>query len=238
MNKRWYILIVLVLLVSCLFTGCGVSKSQYDAVAAELETVKQERQAAQDQLQTTQAELSEVKLDLQTAQADLAKAQQQLDARDEQLQEAQTDLQTTEGQLKMTQINLQAIQTQLDTTRSELTQTKIDLQASTAQAKLLQKDLDALNEKRAEALKYAELIDILMFEIWMGQGLTPRFDFNYANSLNDWKAAAYDKATATGDAELLDMLIDLFNSSSGDAARDVLYRIWYDSLGVMENDLK
>jgi peptidoglycan hydrolase CwlO-like protein len=236
MNKRWYIFIVLVLLVSCLTAGCGISKSQYDAVAAELETVKQERQAAQDQLQAAQSELSKTKSDLQTAQADLAKTQQQLNTKDEQLQAAQTDLQTAQGKLTSAQNDLQYTQTQLNTTRSDLMQKAADLQTSQTQVQSLQKDLANVNEKRAEALKYAELLDILMFEVWMGQGLTPRFDFNYANSLNDWKGAAYDKATSTGNADAVELVTDML--TTGGNSWDYLYRLQYLSLGVIEDDMK
>jgi peptidoglycan hydrolase CwlO-like protein len=236
MNKRWYILVVVVLVVSCPATGCGISKSQYDAVTAELETVKQERQAAQDQLQVAQSELSKTKSDLQAVQADSEKLQEQLDAKDGQLKAAQADLQTAQGKLTSAQNELRYTQTQLSTIQSDLMQKTTDLQASKAQVQSLQKDLATINEKRAEALKYAELLDILMFEIWMGQGLTPRFDFNYANSLNDWKAAAYDKATSTGNADAVDLVTDMLTNSGN--SWDFLYRLQYLSLGVIEDDMK
>jgi predicted RNase H-like nuclease (RuvC/YqgF family) len=233
MKKRWFTVIVIVLLVSGLVTGCGVSKAQYDAVTTELDTAKQERQAAQDELQATQSELSKTKLDLQTAQADLLKTQGQLDTTQEQLKAAQADLQATQAQLQTSQTAQQSTQTQLQTTQTALAKTKTDLQTSQAQVQSLQQDIATLNEKRAEVLTYAELIDVVMFEVWLSEKFTPRFDFS---SLNDNKAAAYEKAMATGNADMVDLVTDIYTTSG--SAWDFLYKLQYLSLGVIEDDMK
>ena len=74
MRNRWFLVVIVILLVSWLMTGCGISQSQYDAVTAELNNTKQELQASKATADSTQAKLTEMtatqektKTDLQTA---------------------------------------------------------------------------------------------------------------------------------------------------------------------------
>ena len=181
MKKRWFIVVIVILLVSSLITGCGVSKSQYDAATADLKVT-------QTQLQESQSELTKTKIDLQTAK---------------------TQYMTADGQRQTVQNELEVTQKQLQAVQSELTKTKTDLQTAQAQVQSLQKDQDAATKKRVEALSYTELLVISMFEIWMSIGVNYGYTFanladwktamtNKANSIGDAILLNYIKQLDTG----------------------------------------
>ena len=96
MKSRWFLVVIVTLLVSWLITGCGISQSQYDATVAELNQTIQNQQATQTQLQTAQSELAKTKTDLQTAQTQLQTAQSEL-------AKTMTDLRTVQSQVKSLQ---------------------------------------------------------------------------------------------------------------------------------------
>jgi len=202
-------IIVIILLVSWLVTGCGASQSQYDAVSLELNKAKQDQQSTQTQLLKSQTDLITTQTQLQKAQADLITTQTQL-------QKAQTDLIT--------------VQTQLQTTQSELAKTKTDLQTIQAQVQSLQKDQGAAAQKRLEASNYTELLGISMYEVWMAGGINPGFTFLAAA---DWKAAMTKKATSIGDANLINYIGQL--DSGGKAS---YYILWYYCFSRITQDLK
>jgi seryl-tRNA synthetase len=214
MNTRWLPAIMIILLVSLVITGCGVSQSQYSAMAADLNQAKQDHRATQTQLQAAQSESMK-------ANVDLAMTQGQLKAIQEQLQAAQTDLKATQAQLQ--------------TAQSELTKTKTDLNTAQGQVQSLQKDQTVANKKQAEALSYAVFLDMVQIEIWMANGLTPRFPFTSAEELI---AALKTKAAGTGDAYLIAYAAGLRTKMGQDEWMTALYGLWYYSLGKMENDLK
>jgi multidrug efflux pump subunit AcrA (membrane-fusion protein) len=189
MKDRWVLLIILVIIVTLISTGCGISQSRYDAVSIELDLVKQDRQALQTQLQESQSELIVAKTDLVRAQV--------------MLETAQTDLETTQGQLQAAQTDRQTAQTQLQESQSELAQTKTDLQSGLAQVQSLQNDLNAAKIIPAKALSYAEFMDIVMFELWLVSGVTPNFTFS---SAGEQITALENRATGIGDATLINFV--------------------------------
>jgi peptidoglycan hydrolase CwlO-like protein len=214
---------VIILLVSWLVTGCGVSQSQYDAVSLELNKAKQDQQSTQTQLQKAQTDLITTQTQLQKAQADLITTQTQL-------QKAQADLITTQTQRQKAQADLITVQTQLQTTQSELAKTKTDLQTTQAQVQSLQKDQGAAAQKRLEASNYAELLGISMYEVWIAGGINPGFTFL---AKPDWIAAMTNKATSMGDANLVNYIGQL--DSGGKAA---YYQLWYYCFSWITQDLK
>jgi multidrug efflux pump subunit AcrA (membrane-fusion protein) len=225
MKNRLFLVTLLVITVALISTGCGVSKSQYDAVAVELNLVKQDRQALQAQLQEAQSELTDAKTDLVRAQVILETTQGQL-------QTAQTDLKATQDQLQAAQSDRQAEQTQLQEAQSELAQTKNDLQDARAQVQSLQNDLDAAGGIPAEALSYAEFMDIVMYEVWMLSGVTPNFTFSSGGEL---ETALENRAASIGDAELIDFVDEM---KKGLVDKNTFVQIGYYCLDKVEAILK
>jgi len=103
MKNRWFPVIALVIMIALISAGCGVSKSEYNAVVVELDLVKQNNQVLQTQLQETQSQLIDAKTDLATAWVEL--------------ETAQNDLETAQGQLQNAQAQVQSLQDDLDAAR-------------------------------------------------------------------------------------------------------------------------
>jgi hypothetical protein len=225
MKNRWFLVILSVIAVTLISTGCGVSKSQYDAVAVELNLVKQDRQALQTQLQEAQSQLTDAK-------TDLARAQVKLETTQGQLETTQTDLESAQGQLQTAQTDRQTAQTQLQEAQSQLTTTKTDLQNARAQVQSLQNTLDAARNIPAEALSYAEFMDILMYEVWMAAGVTPNFSFSTAG---EYQTALKNRATTIGDAQLISFVAEI---EAGPVDKDTLYGMCYYCLEKIEATLK
>jgi chromosome condensin MukBEF ATPase and DNA-binding subunit MukB len=218
MKNRLFLVTLLVIIVTVISTGCGVSKSQYDAVAVELNLVKQDRQALQAQLQEAQSELLQTKTELTRAQV--------------KLETAQTDLETAQGQLQVAQADRQTAQAQLQESQSELAQTKADLQNALAQVQSLQNALDAAGTIPAEALSYAEFMDILMYEEWLAAGVTPNFTFSTAG---EYLTALKNRAASIGDATLIGFVAEI---EAGTFSRDRLDSMGYYCLDKIEAILK
>lgn len=225
MKNRWFLVIPLVIIVTLISTGCGVSRSQYDAVSVELNLVKQDRQALQTQLQEAQSQLTDVKVDL-------ARAQVELETTQGQLEKAQTDLETAQGQLQTAQAEQQTAQGQLQEAQSQLTATKNDLQDALTQVQSLQNSLDAASSVPAEALSYAEFMDILMYEAWLAAGVTPNFTFSTAG---EWKTALKNLAASIGDATLISYVEKI---EAGPIDKDTLFSMGYYCLDKVETTLQ
>jgi chromosome segregation ATPase len=73
LKKRWLLVGVLFLLISCLLAGCGVKQELHDAVVADLD-------AAQQELQSVEAELGETQTELETTEAELAAKRAELES--------------------------------------------------------------------------------------------------------------------------------------------------------------
>ena len=224
---------VIILLILCLFTGCGISQSEYDSVTAELNTAKHDRQAAQDMLQAAQSEISRVKSDLQAVQLELSKVQGQGTIQG-QLEQAQTDLQTTHEQLEVTRADLQEARTAYQTTLSELAGADADLQTAKTQVKSLQTDKDTASAKLVKALGYTEFLDMLMFEFWGANDLP--FWYEYV-SMDKLRADLNDRAETLGDTNLMP-LYDQALQGNMTQRKMAMYYLWYYIFGKIEAELK
>jgi multidrug efflux pump subunit AcrA (membrane-fusion protein) len=211
MKNRWFSVITLVIIITLISTGCGVSRSEYDAVAVELNLVKEDRQALQTQLQEAQSQLTDAK---------------------EQLERKKTDLETAQGQFQTAQAELQMAQTQLQEAQSQLNVTKSDLQNVQAQVLSLQNDLDAARILPDEALSYAEFMDILMYEVWMSAGVIPNFTFSAAG---EYQATLKNRAASIGDAQLISFAAAI---EAGPISKNTLYGMCYYCLDKTETILK
>ena len=225
MKNRWFPIIILVIIVALISTGCGVSRSEYDAVAIELNLVKEDRQALQTQLQQAQSQLTDAK-------TDTVKAQVELETIQGQLEKTKTDLETIQGQLQTVQADRQTAQIQLQDAQSQLTATKSELQNALAQVLSLQNDLDAARNIPDEALSYAEFMDILMYEVWMAAGVIPDFTFSTAG---EYQTALKNRAASIGDAQLINFAAAI---EAGPVSKDTLYGICYYCLDKIETILK
>ena len=105
--------------------------------------------------------------------------------------------------------DLAAAQTQIQSLQGELTAVRGDLTEAQAQIQSLQSDMEVAEKKPAEALAYAEYLDILLYPVWKEAGLTPRFEFgddfewfvelkNRASDMEDTKLGNYIKELEKG----------------------------------------
>jgi ATP/maltotriose-dependent transcriptional regulator MalT len=112
MKNRWFpIVAFIIIIVALISTGCGVSRSEYDAVTVELNLLKEDRQELQTELHQAQSQLS-------NAMTDLVRAEVELETTQSQLEETQTDLESVRGQLQNATAQVQSIQNELDAARS------------------------------------------------------------------------------------------------------------------------
>jgi len=73
MRKRWFLIgmILMILLLPWLTTGCLVAQEDYDAVVAQLGTVQQEFQTVKSDLEAAQAKSSELASNLGKTETEL-----------------------------------------------------------------------------------------------------------------------------------------------------------------------
>jgi multidrug efflux pump subunit AcrA (membrane-fusion protein) len=218
MKNQWFTVISMVLIVILISTGCGVSESQYNAAAVELDLVKQDRQTLQTQLKEAQSQILNAKTDMTRAQVTL--------------EVTQTDLEKTQGKLQTALVDQQTLKTQLQETQSQLSATKNDLQNALAQVQSLQNSLNTARIIPAKALSYAEFMDIVMYEVWMAAGVTPRFSFS---SAGEWKTALKNRAASIGDAQLISFVAEI---EAGTISKNRLYVMCYYCLDKIEVILK
>ncbi len=211
MKNRWFMVCALVIIVILISSGCGISRSEYDAAAIELKMVKQDQQALQTQLQEAQSELIDTRVDLVRVQA---------------------ELETTQTEFKTAQADLKTAQTQLQETQSQLTAAKNNLENAQAQVQSLQNDLSVARNIPDSALSYAEFMDILMYEVWMVAGVTPNFTFS-----NEWEyqTALENRAASSGDAQLINFVVQI---EAGPIDKDTIYHMCYYCLNQLEKTLK
>ncbi|GAH69472.1 unnamed protein product, partial [marine sediment metagenome] len=89
---------------------------------------------------------------------------------------------------------------------------------------------EGAEEKLAEALAYAEYLDILMYPLWKEAKLTPRFAFE--DDL-EWMTELKSRADDIGDVELGNYAKELEERSEF-----AMERLWYYCLDRIENALK
>ncbi len=126
--------------------------------------------------------------------------------------------------------DLAAAQTQIQSLEGDLTAAQADLTKAEAQTQSLQTDKEVAQEKRAEALAYAEYLDVVMYTVWRDAGLTPRFVFE-SDFL--WMVELGSIASNMGDAELSNYVKRI---QEGDEA--AMTELWDYCLDRIEKALK
>ena len=149
--------------------------------------------------------------------------QEEYDKVSSDLTAAQTQIQSLQDDLTAAQDDLTAAQTQIQSLQGDLAEAQAQIQP-------LQDDKEAAEEKRAEAMTYAEYLDILLYSLFEEAGLTPRFAFE---SDIEWMIELRDTADDIGDAELSNYLKELEKQSEA-----ALERMWHYCLDRIEKALK
>ncbi len=232
MNNRWLPVIALVIFIFSIATGCGVSRSEYDAAAIELDLVKQDKQELQTQLQDLQSQLTDAAGDLARAQVELETTQDQLDTTKGELETTQSDLEAAQAQLQTEQAGGQTAQAQIQELQSQLAAATADIQGFQAQVQSLQNDLDAARIAPAAALDYVAFMDILMYEVWLVAGITPNYTFLNAG---EYHSALNDLASSIGDPQLMGFIAEL---QAGPVDKDRVYQMSYYCLDKAEEILQ
>jgi len=135
---------------------------------------------------------------------------------------AVSDLATAQAQVQSLQDDLTAAQTQIRSLQG-------DLAKAQAQIRSLRGGKTA-EEKRAEALAYAEYLDIVLYPNWKEAKLPPRFAFEDDAK---WLTELQTRASDIGDAMLSSYLEEL--EKHREAAAE---RLWHYCLGRIEKVLK
>jgi len=113
MKKTWIIIITVVLLI-VLMTGCGIPQEEHDTVITE-------RDSLQEQLKLVNSEL---------------------DTKESELQSVQTELASVQNELETNELELQSVQNELDAKKSELQSVKSQLSSSKSTVRSLQTKTD------------------------------------------------------------------------------------------------
>ena len=135
----------------------------------------------------------------------------------------QTQIQSLQDDLTTTQAQIQSLQDDLTTAQDDLAKVQPQIQP-------LPEDKEAAEEKRAEALAYAEYLDILMYQLWKEAGLTPRFEFE---DDSEWIMELKSRTDDMGDTELSNYAKEL-----EERHEFAMERLWYYCLDRIEKALK
>jgi outer membrane murein-binding lipoprotein Lpp len=123
---------------------------------------------------------------------------------------AQTEIQSLQG-------DLTAVRADLTKAEGDLAAAQDDLTKAQAQIQSLQGDKEATEEKRAEALAYAEFVDILMWPALVASEITPRFAFENAV---EWLVELKNRASDLGDTKLSNYVKELDEPATFSAISD------------------
>ena len=116
MAKKYY-LVILAVLMSLLFVGCGVPQEDYDSLLSEKVSLETELTSAQNQLQSAQSQLQSTQDQLQSTQSDLQSAQDEPES-------ARADLKSTQSELASTKSDLTSSNWQVDAQRQKMDEAK------------------------------------------------------------------------------------------------------------------
>ena len=141
-----------------------------------------------------------------------------------------SDLAAVQTQIQSLQDDLTAAQSQIQSLQDDLTAVQGDLAKVQPQIQPLPEDKEVAEEKRAEALAYAEYMDILMYQLWKEAKLTPRFEFE---DDSEWIMELRSRTSDMGDVELSNYAKEL-----EERREFAMERIWYYCLDRIEKALE
>jgi len=143
---------------------------------------------------------------------------------------SQEDYDKIVNDLAAIQTQIQSLQDDLTTTQAQIQSLQDDLAKVQPQIQPLPEEKEVAGEKLAEALAYAEYLDILMYPLWKEAKLTPRFDFE--DEL-EWLIEIKNRTDNMGDAKLGDYFEAL--KGGDEAAMNLIWRHCFD---IIEKALK
>ena len=141
-----------------------------------------------------------------------------------------SDLATAQAEIQSLQGDLTAVRGDLTKVQDDLAAAQADLTKAQAQIQSLQSNEEVTEGKRAEALAYAEYLDMALYTVWKESGIAPRFDFE-----DDllWLLGLRDRASEIEDENLSNYVEELIEGS--EAATN---QIWDYCLERIEQALK
>ena len=143
---------------------------------------------------------------------------------------SQEDYDKIVNDLAAIQTQIQSLQDDLTTTQAQIQSWQDDLAKVQPQVQPLPEGKEVTEEKRTEALAYAEYMDILMYPPWKQAKLTPRFDFE---DDSEWIMELKSRTSEMGDAELSNYAKEL-----EERREFAMERLWYYCLDRIEKALK
>jgi type II secretory pathway pseudopilin PulG len=133
--------------------------------------------------------------------------------------------------------DLAAIQTQIQSLQDDFNEAQALIQSLQGESAKVQPPTQPLpeekgvtEEKPAEALAYAEYMDVLMYQLWKDSELTPRFDF--ADD-TEWMMELRSRTSEMGDAELTNYATEL-----EERREFAMEQLWFYCLDRIEKALK
>jgi len=113
MKQRWFLISIVLLLVSLLVTGCGVAQEDYAAAQGQVASLQSELAGAQSDLAAAQGQMASLQSELAGAQSDLAAAQGQVASLQSELAGARSDLAAAQGQVASLQDDYENVSAEL-----------------------------------------------------------------------------------------------------------------------------
>ena len=138
-----------------------------------------------------------------------------------------SDLAAVQTQIQSLQDDLTATQAQIQSLQGDLAEVQPQIQPPPEDKEVTK---EVTEEKRAQALAYAEYLDILMYSLWEEAGLTPRFEFE---DDSEWIMELKSRTSDMGDTELSNYAKEL-----EERREFAMERLWFYCLDKIEKALK
>jgi len=106
MVKRWFVVGLILLLMSLLAVGCGIPQEEHDAVVAE-------RDAAKSQVASLQSDLAEAESQIDTLESDLDSAQSRISSLQSEFDETKSSLTAVQQKIATLQGDYEDVSTEL-----------------------------------------------------------------------------------------------------------------------------
>ena len=144
----------------------------------------------------------------------------------------QEDYDSVSSDLAAAQTQIQSLQGDLTEAQAQTQSLQGDLTEAQAQIQSLESNKEATEEKEkcAEALAYAEFLDVLMYPAWKEAGTTLRFEFE---DDVEWFIELKNRSSIIGDTELSSYLKEL---EKGQEA--AMYETWDYCIDRIEKALR
>ena len=124
MGREWLLASLMLLLMTMLVVGCGISQEKYDALLAERDTLEKKKTDLQATVSELELDLNELEKEKETFEDNLSEAQTEIGSLKGDLSDVETQIETLEDSLSDVESNLSDAETLLGDVRDELALTK------------------------------------------------------------------------------------------------------------------